>query len=321
MLTGSRPLGFTRPLSTPAIAVAPSSPGKKVCTMAAASVAAAPSAYGRPESRTTTTGVPVASRASSSCCWAPGSASDSASHPSPLVPRPNRPARSPSATTTTSAAAASSTAAGMPSVSPPSMVVPSTWSICAAGNSMRSGVEQRRQLDAERDLRMLHADVRRERVAAEQRERVVGVRADDRDAERRARPSRRSAGRRRCAAARPTARRSRARAPGWRADRGRSSRAAPPDRRGRAPRARAARADQPSVEQAEPGLLGEHPPQRAVDDVLGRAVRRAPPRAAARRRCGRSGSSTSIPAVSAAAAASPQLPAVPCSILRNATVK
>ncbi len=125
MLTGSRPLGFTRPLSTPAIAGPPSSPGKKVCTIAAASVAARPSAYGRPVSRATTTGVPVASSASSSCCWAPGSSSDSASQPSPLVPRPNRPARSPSARTTTSAASASATAAAMPSVSPPSMVVPS----------------------------------------------------------------------------------------------------------------------------------------------------------------------------------------------------
>src|SRR3712207_7414694 len=42
-----------------------------------------------------------------SCC-APGRASDSASQPSPLVPRPNSPARSPSATIATSASFARS---------------------------------------------------------------------------------------------------------------------------------------------------------------------------------------------------------------------
>ncbi len=54
MLTGSRPLGFTRPLSTPAIAGLPSSPAKNACTIAAASSTARPSAYGRPASSTST---------------------------------------------------------------------------------------------------------------------------------------------------------------------------------------------------------------------------------------------------------------------------
>ena len=42
-------------------------------------------------------------------------------------------------------------------------------------------VEDRRDLDAEPVLRVVHADVRGERVAAEHRHRVVGERADERD--------------------------------------------------------------------------------------------------------------------------------------------
>ena len=103
-LTGRRPLGFTRPLSTPAIAPVPSSPAKNVCTIAAASSGAEPSAYGRPAS-SVTHGRRARSRARRRAAPAghPGGVRSAASQPSPLVPRPNRPARSPSASTTTSA--------------------------------------------------------------------------------------------------------------------------------------------------------------------------------------------------------------------------
>ena len=52
--------GCTRPVSTPAIAAPPSSPGMNACTRPAARPCTSPSAYGRPETTTTTTGVPVA---------------------------------------------------------------------------------------------------------------------------------------------------------------------------------------------------------------------------------------------------------------------
>ena len=51
----------TRPLSTPAIAAPPSWPGMNAWTRPAARSAMSPSAYGRPETTTTTTGVPVSS--------------------------------------------------------------------------------------------------------------------------------------------------------------------------------------------------------------------------------------------------------------------
>src|SRR2546423_14910852 len=54
--TGSRPAGLTRPLSTPATAPAPSSPGKKPHTVAASRSIWRPSSYGRPASSTRTTG-------------------------------------------------------------------------------------------------------------------------------------------------------------------------------------------------------------------------------------------------------------------------
>ena len=91
-------------------------------------------------------------------------------------------------------------------------------------------LEQGRDADAQLDARVLRHDVRRERVAAEHGVRVVGVRADDRDAS----PARRAAARRRCAAARPPrSASSRGERPVRRRSRGRPCRGAPRRRRGR----------------------------------------------------------------------------------------
>ncbi|GAA2884443.1 hypothetical protein GCM10020220_088340 [Nonomuraea rubra] len=59
--TGSRPDGFTRPLSTPASAAPPSTPGRNAWIAAATRSLYGPSAYGRPDTTTSTVGVPVAS--------------------------------------------------------------------------------------------------------------------------------------------------------------------------------------------------------------------------------------------------------------------
>ena len=62
--------------------------------------------------------MPVASSASSSSSWRPGSRRSAASQPSPEVPRPNRPDRSPSTATQTSAALAAAAAAASAGVVP-----------------------------------------------------------------------------------------------------------------------------------------------------------------------------------------------------------
>ena len=87
----------------PAIAPPPSSPGKNACTTAASSPGHRADRVGAPgdqhqhdrRARATST------RSRSSCT--PGSRRSATSQPSPEVPRPNRPASSPSTATTTSA--------------------------------------------------------------------------------------------------------------------------------------------------------------------------------------------------------------------------
>jgi hypothetical protein len=64
--TGSLPEGLTRPESTPASALLPSSPGKKAWTIAAARPWYWPNAYGRPDTASSTVGVPVSKIASTS---------------------------------------------------------------------------------------------------------------------------------------------------------------------------------------------------------------------------------------------------------------
>ncbi len=136
-LTGSRPDGLTRPESTPVIAAAPSSPGKNACTTAAHRANAQPSAYGRPVSSTSTTGVPVARTASTSSRCTPGSSRSSRSQPSPTVPRPKRPAWSPTTRTATSAADAVATASAKPDRSSPSTSQPPAQVTWSAPNSAR----------------------------------------------------------------------------------------------------------------------------------------------------------------------------------------
>ena len=176
-LTGRRPLGFTRPLSTPAIAPVPSSPAKNVCTIAAATSGAARrarTADRRAASRTV--GVPVVEhRVEQLPAARRAASSDSASQPSPLVPRPNRPARSPSASTTTSAGCRGQRASSNPSVSPPS-----TRRAARVARPRRPGNSAAERLEQRRAARCrvgtsgcCDADVRRERVAAEHGVRVV----------------------------------------------------------------------------------------------------------------------------------------------------
>ena len=124
------------------------------------------------------------------------------------------------------------------------------------------------------DPGMLHADVGRERVAAEHGVRVVGVRADHRDA----RAARRAAACRRCGAARPPPRRAARRASrfagGSRSTVPRSDSAVAEVGTGERRRHR-----RPvGVEQPELGLLAQHAAQRAVDERLVDARRRRPPR-------------------------------------------
>ena len=80
-------------------------PGNQASTMAGTRVLAQLMSSGRPLSSTSTTGLPVATTASSRACWLPCSASDATEAASPLML-----ARSPSTSTTTSAARAASTA-------------------------------------------------------------------------------------------------------------------------------------------------------------------------------------------------------------------
>ena len=68
---------------------------------------------------TATTGVPVATSSASRSAWTPGSRRLHESLPSPQLPRPNSPARSPSTATATSADRAHSTAAALLGVALP----------------------------------------------------------------------------------------------------------------------------------------------------------------------------------------------------------
>ena len=203
MLTGSRPLGLTRPLSTPAIAGAPSSPGKNVCTIAAASVAAPTErvrAAGQQRDDGRRAGVEhriqqlllgagqpqrvrVAAFAAGAAAEQAGPVAegqdDHARHRAASEQRPRRIRR----------------------CRAPSIVRPGTYPVhLAAGELRPQRVEQRGQLDAERHLRVLHADVGREGVAAEQRD--TGRRRSGRSP-RSTRGASAAAAGRRCAAGRP----------------------------------------------------------------------------------------------------------------------
>ena len=165
--TGRRPDGLTRPVSTSASACAPSSPGKNPHTTAASRSAWREMSYGRPTSSTSTTGVPVASRASSSSSWRPGSRRSVASQPSPDVPRPNSPARSPRTTTQTSASRGDLRRGG------DLRVVAAEHRAALregdVGSPSRSASSTVGASIAHRHLGMVRADVDGERVAAHQR--------------------------------------------------------------------------------------------------------------------------------------------------------
>ncbi len=77
-VTGSLPPGFTAPLSTSAIAAAPSSPGSHTATTAAHRSCASTLPHGRPATSTSTTGVPVARTARRRSSCTPGRSSDDA---------------------------------------------------------------------------------------------------------------------------------------------------------------------------------------------------------------------------------------------------
>ena len=201
----------------------------------------------------------------------------STSLPSPTVPRPNSPARSPTTTIATSAPAAAPTAAAMPRAVGILTSQPGCVDQLGVGNSARSASSDARDLEAELDLGVVGEHVVGERVAPHQGLGGVGVRADHRDA--RAAP--RAAGCRRWTAGRPTPRRARrasarcagaSRSIGWAALEG-------------------------LVEQAEVLLLREHAQRRRGR----RAASSMPPlrsrlERAARRTRRVVGSSTSMPA-------------------------
>jgi hypothetical protein len=80
----------------------------------------------------------VPSNDSSSDSWAPGRRRSAASEPSPEVPRPNSPEKSPSATTHTSADWAAATASGMAEMSSLCTSQPTACSIGVSGSSAAS---------------------------------------------------------------------------------------------------------------------------------------------------------------------------------------
>ncbi len=199
MLTGRRPLGFTRPLSTPATAGAALFAGEERLHDRGGLVDRA----GRARR-----GARPAGSAPWGCrCRAPRRRAAAARRAGRATRRrsPRRscrgrtgPARSPSARIATSADAATAAASAMPSVSPPSTLVPRAQRISLAGNSVASASSRVGMRMPSSTPGMLRHHVRGERVAAEHGVGVVGVRADDRDDRR----ARRAAACRRCARAR-----------------------------------------------------------------------------------------------------------------------
>ena len=114
-MTGSRPDGLLLPSSVSAIAVPPSSPGYHACRIAFACCFAQLSAIALPLITTTTSGLPVAFTASSSCCSSRGRSRLVRSPPlkpgwSTPFSSPSRSEVMPTTATTTSAARAAATA-------------------------------------------------------------------------------------------------------------------------------------------------------------------------------------------------------------------
>ena len=100
--TGSLPPGFAAPVSTSAMASGPASPGTHASRIAPQWAAAHSMASGRPLTTTSTTGVPVATTASSSSCWRPWNPRVERSRNSPVVESSVSPDRSPRTTIATS---------------------------------------------------------------------------------------------------------------------------------------------------------------------------------------------------------------------------
>ena len=250
------------PVRTSAIASGPASPGTHASRIAAHCAAAHSSASGRPLTTTRTTGVPVATTASSSSCWRPMSPSSRRSRNSPVVESSVSPDRSPTTTIATSARGR----ARRPPRSPRRPVVdagPARVEDLASREPSPKRVEDRPpagQLVLDGDgLAVPHdaegvapapahldqrLDVDQVAVVAEQLARAVRAGPDDRDpAQRRARAAARRRSRRGRASARPA--------------RGRPA----PRRRPARPSCGLGRLDVRALEQAQPELH----PQDAVD--------------------------------------------------------
>src|SRR6266850_321410 len=121
-VTGSRPLGFTSPKSTSAVAFPDSTPRYQSSTIAATCSAAHSRIKGRPFMSTSTTGVPVAATASSSCCCTPGRPRYARLAASPLMS-----CRSPSTRIATLARRAAATASANPAVDVSSIPAPRAY--------------------------------------------------------------------------------------------------------------------------------------------------------------------------------------------------
>ncbi len=263
-------------------------------------------ASGRPLTTTRTTGVPVATTASSSSCWRPENPRSRRSRNSPVVESLVSPERSPSTTIATSASPAASAAAAMPSSVPSEMPQPGCVADIGVRQRRADGVEDRAapvQLvggrdrgvvaDAERVALGPHLverlDVDEVAVVAEQVAGAVGDRSDDGDpTDRRGEVE----GCRRWRRARASGGRGRGR-PAPRLRRGRRG------RRARAPRRTAAR----TARDGTSGAASARPTRSTVASSMrpsSSASASGGPYAAVR------GSSESTPATSARRAASPR---------------
>ena len=136
-LTGVRPLGLTRPVTTSPIAVPASLPRNHAASRASARSTSHGTTSGRPENNTTMTGF-LAERARSNTASAnkrcrPGSPRSARLAASPLMP-----AASPKQSRMASAVAQSSSAAAMPETSSPSIETPAACRISASGLTARS---------------------------------------------------------------------------------------------------------------------------------------------------------------------------------------
>ena len=282
---------------------------------------AEPSAYGRPASSVTTVGRAAREHGIHELLLGARQRQRSAaSQPSPLVPRPKSPARSPSASTTTSARDAAATAAAKPSVSPPSIVVPGSKTISAPGNSAASASRSVGSAMPIGDFRML----RHRRASGTSSSRAprtgrspFGPMTRDPSRARRAAASRRCAsehdglfgeprGRGRGSAGGSRSTVPRTSSPDREVHRG-EGRRAPATSRGRASRAAPSAAAPGAAPDRRARRRRRRPRRRAR-----RSARRTSSRSAARRRCRRSGRR---------AAASVQSALTPCSSLRNAIAK